>query len=53
MGGGPRWATPTSTDWAATRSLPRPPGKGLRPLGTAVLPEASTVSATVVDEDGV
>lgn len=29
------------------------PDKGLRQLGMAVLPEASTASATVVDEDGV
>ncbi|MGJ6967188.1 Tn3 family transposase [Streptosporangium sp. G11] len=29
------------------------PDKGLRSLGTATLPKASTASATVVDEDGV
>ncbi|TDD55006.1 Tn3 family transposase [Nonomuraea terrae] len=29
------------------------PDKGLRPLGTAALPRASTASAAVVDEDGV
>ncbi|MFB4284280.1 Tn3 family transposase [Nonomuraea sp. MTCD27] len=29
------------------------PDKGLRPLGMAALPDASTANATVVDEDGV